>query len=80
MSTKDNEHPNEILTERELEVLVALASGEETAEIARRTGRSVSTVAAQRQSLCAKLGLSNLAELTIYALSWQLIPAPKIKE
>lgn len=61
------------LTDRELEVLCALAAGQTTAEIADHLALSTKTVRSYRTSTLRKLGLKNNAELTQFALREHLI-------
>lgn len=61
------------LTEREHEILVALASGESSDEIAARLSISKHTVARHRENLMRKLGLHNRSELVKYAIRKGLI-------
>ena len=61
------------LTEREQEILVALASGESSDEIAARLSISKHTVARHRENLMRKLGLHNRGELVKYAIRKGLI-------
>ncbi len=56
------------LTPRETEVLVRVADGQSTKEIAFELGCSVKTVETHRANLMAKLGINNVASLTKYAL------------
>ena len=51
------------LTAAEREVITALLEGQSYAEIARRRGRSVDTVAKQAGSVFRKLGVSSRSEL-----------------
>ena len=61
------------LTAREREVLVLVADGRHSAEIAARLAISVGTVEAHRRNIMAKLGLHTIAELTKYAVREGLI-------
>jgi two-component system response regulator NreC len=61
------------LTQREQEILVALASGETAEEIAARFSISKHTVARHRENLMSKLGLHNRGELVKYAIRKGLI-------
>jgi two-component system, NarL family, response regulator NreC len=61
------------LTQREQEVLVALASGENSDEIAARLSISKHTVARHRENLMNKLGLHSRTELVKYAIRKGLI-------
>jgi two-component system NarL family response regulator len=56
------------LAPREREILVLIADGKRSAQIAERLSISVGTVEAHRRNIMAKLGLHNVAELTKYAL------------
>ncbi|MCM0082436.1 response regulator transcription factor [Geomonas sp. Red32] len=57
-----------LLTEREREVLVLLASGRKSKEIATILDISAKTVESHRAHIMKKLGLNNIADLTRYAL------------
>jgi len=61
------------LTPREHEILVALASGDSSDEIADRLSISKHTVARHRENLMRKLGLHNRSELVRYAIRKGLI-------
>ena len=63
------------LTEREQEILVAVASGESNDEIAARLSISKHTVARHRENLMSKLGLHSRGELVKYAIRKGLITA-----
>ena len=56
------------LTDREIEILQAIAEGGTTKEIASRLSISVKTVETHRQQLMDKLDLHSVAELTKYAI------------
>ena len=60
--------PSSVLAKREREVLVLVAEGLRSSEIARRLGIRVGTVDAHRRNIGRKLGLRSVAELTKYAL------------
>jgi len=64
-----------VLSAREREVLVALASGRSVQEIAFRFQRSPKTINNQRTSVLRKLGLRNTAELTRFAIRCGLLAA-----
>jgi DNA-binding NarL/FixJ family response regulator len=64
------------LTLRELEVAQLLAEGRVTKEIGEILGTSVKTAATHRSNLMRKIGVHNLAEMTLYAISHHLIEAP----
>ena len=61
------------LTQREQEILVALASGESNDDIAARLSISKHTVARHRENLMRKLGLHSRSELVKYAIRKGLI-------
>jgi two-component system response regulator NreC len=61
------------LTQREQEILVAVASGESSDDIAVRLSISKHTVARHRENLMRKLGLHNRGELVKYAVRKGLI-------
>ncbi len=61
------------LTPREQEILVAVADGESTEEIAEKLSISRHTVARHRENLMQKLGLHNRSELVKYAIRKGLI-------
>jgi DNA-binding NarL/FixJ family response regulator len=56
------------LTDREREVLKAIASGLSTKEIAANFGVSVKTIETNRQNIMKKLEVHSVAELTKYAI------------
>jgi DNA-binding NarL/FixJ family response regulator len=58
------------LTEREREVLDALAQGLGTREIAELLSMSAKTVDSHRRNMREKLGLSSAADLVRYAIQW----------
>lgn len=57
-----------LLTDREIEILQAIAEGGTTKEIASRLSISVKTVETHRQQLMEKLDMHSIAELTKYAI------------
>ena len=63
-----------VLSSRELEVFVQIASGMTRQQIARRHSVAVTTVAAQRMAILAKLRLRSGSELAYYAVKHRLIP------
>jgi len=69
------EAPEACLSNRELQVLVALAQGATTREIATALQVSVSTVETYRSRVLEKLGLRNVADITRFAIRRQLIAA-----
>lgn len=58
----------EILSAREIEVLVLIAQGMINKEIADRLGISLTTVISHRKNITEKLGIRSVSGLTIYAV------------
>jgi two-component system, NarL family, invasion response regulator UvrY len=67
------ERPHDLLSRREFEVFVAVASGKPVSLIAADLGLSVKTVNNHRASVLAKLGVKSTAELVRYALRQNLV-------
>lgn len=59
--------PHELLSDREYQVFLELASGSRPVDIAVKFKISAKTVATHRSRILEKMGLSNNAELTLYA-------------
>jgi len=73
---KDADRPlHTHLSDRELEVLLLLASGHRPTEIATKLALSVKTVSTYRARVLAKLDLTNNAELAVYAARHKLLDA-----
>jgi DNA-binding NarL/FixJ family response regulator len=64
------------LTPRELEVLGLIARGQPNKEIAFTLGVSIKTIEKHRQSVMDKLGIHDIAGLTRYAVSKNLVTSP----
>ncbi|MEO8449399.1 MAG: response regulator transcription factor [Gemmatimonadota bacterium] len=64
----------ELLTRREREVLVGIATGKGNKEIAADLGLSVRTVESYRETLIRKLGIPSVAGLTRFAIEARLLP------
>lgn len=64
----DIEHPPELLTSREREVIQLLAEGRTSKEVAVTLNLSVKTAETHRTNLMRKLGLHSVADLTRYAV------------
>lgn len=62
------DRPHERLSDRELQTLVMIASGKKLSDIAQQLSLSPKTVSVYRARVLEKLGLSNNAELTVYAI------------
>ena len=67
--------PHETLSQRELEVLVGMASGKSSTEIASGMRLSIKTISTYRARILRKLRLKVNAELIRYAVQYQLIPS-----
>lgn len=72
---KSNEenNPGEDLSEREIEVLIALVHGLANKEIADKLHISIHTVLSHRKNISRKTGIRSQSGLTIYALSEKII-------
>ncbi len=64
---------HEFLSDREMQVLVLIATGKVNADIADHLSLSVNTISTYRARILEKLGLNNNAELTRYALDNNLV-------
>jgi DNA-binding NarL/FixJ family response regulator len=73
------EQPATYLTLREQEVVQLLAEGRVTKEIGEILGTSVKTAATHRSNLMRKIGVHNVAQITLYAISHHLIEAPSFQ-
>jgi DNA-binding NarL/FixJ family response regulator len=67
--------PQELVTQRERQVLIQIASGRSNKLIARTLGLSVKTVEKHRANLMRKLTLHNTAAVTMFALKHGFIDA-----
>jgi two-component system, NarL family, invasion response regulator UvrY len=65
---KGDKPAHEFLSDREMDVLLKIASGKTVSEIADELSLSVNTISTYRTRLLEKLSLHNNAELTRYAL------------
>lgn len=65
--------PARRLTRQELAVLIEVASGHRTSDIARALRRSPKTVEKHRTSVQRKLGLRGVAQVTAYAIMHGLV-------
>ncbi|SIN64237.1 two component transcriptional regulator, LuxR family [Parasphingorhabdus marina DSM 22363] len=73
----DEEKGQEKLTQREAQILFAIARGETNATIARRLGISANTVDNHRSNIMRKLGAHSVAELLALALREGLLDSAK---
>lgn len=70
---REEKPAHETLSDREMQVLQLLSSGETVSEIAVSLSLSVNTISTYRNRLLEKLYLNNNAELTRYALDNKLV-------
>ncbi|MCC7542937.1 MAG: response regulator transcription factor [Deltaproteobacteria bacterium] len=68
------EHPHHLLSPREFEIFILLASARSVSEIASQLGLSVKTVSTHRTRLLEKMALRTNAELMQYAVRHGLLP------
>ena len=69
---KSDRYPHEKLSEREFTVLLKIAEGFTTAEIAEQLKLNPKTVGTYRSRILEKMGISTTAELTRYVIEKQL--------
>ena len=69
---------NSILTEREIEVLKAVALGHSNKEISSALSISTHTVITHRKNITSKLGIKSIAGLTIYAVLNNIISSEEM--
>lgn len=71
----DRERPlHELLSDREYQVVLMIASGKTVSEIASALSLSVKTISTNRSRALAKLGMKTNAEITHYAIKNGLVP------
>ena len=63
------------LSPRQIEVLVRVAEGRRTREIAEQFGRSAKTVESHRSAVMKRLGLADVAAVVRFAVQMGLVPA-----
>lgn len=73
LATDDLPKPEDLLTPRQLEVLCLLARGLSSKEIGFNLGLSPKTVDVHRAAVMTRLGLSDVASLTLYAVRSGLV-------
>ena len=72
------EHPQVLLSAREIEVLVLITKGLINKEIADKLNISLTTVITHRKNITEKLGIKSVSGLTIYAVMNGYIEADRI--
>jgi two-component system, NarL family, invasion response regulator UvrY len=70
---KESQHPHELLSDREYQVMCMIASGKTVGKIATELNLSVKTVSTYRARILEKLEMANNAELTRYAIKQGLV-------
>lgn len=65
--------PEELLTSRQVEILVLIASGHATKEVAFKLGLSPKTVDVHRARIMERLGINDVAGLTLYSVRHGLV-------
>jgi len=73
LANDNQKPPQELLSDREFQVLRLIASGKIVSEIARELSLSVKTISTYRSRILEKMGLRNNAELMHYAMQHQLV-------
>lgn len=73
MEERKNIPLHELLSDREMQVLHLIATGETVSEIAEEISLSISTISTYRTRILDKLNLNNNAELTRYAIENSLV-------
>lgn len=68
-----NMHSHEILSNREHQVFLLIASGQNVSDIARKLSLSVKTISVYRAIILKKMNLKNNAEITHYAFKHHLV-------
>ena len=69
---------SEVLTDRELQILQLLGSGQSTRKIAELLSLSFKTIEAHRDNIKRKLGLQDAVELVHYATTWSQEQRPHL--
>jgi two-component system, NarL family, invasion response regulator UvrY len=73
LSTDTQKPAQELLSDREFQVLRLIASGKIVSEIAKELSLSVKTISTYRTRILEKMALRNNAELMHYAMQHQLV-------
>jgi len=73
LDTDVSKQPHELLSDREYQVMLMLASGKTVSQVADELCLSVKTISTYRSHILEKMKLKNNAEITLYAVQNQLI-------
>ena len=68
----DGQAPHDLLSDREFEVMLMIASGKTVTEIGKKLSLSVKTISTYRRRILEKMGLRSNADLTQYAIARDL--------
>lgn len=68
-----NQQQHTVLTDREFEIFKLIASGNTVSEIGKELSLSVKTVSTYRTRILSKMGLRHNAEITHYAIKYNLV-------
>ena len=69
----ESQAPHELLSDREYQTMLMIASGKTVSQIAEELSLGVSTISTYRMRILEKTGLKNNAELTHYVLEQRLL-------
>lgn len=73
LDNPENKPPHELLSDREYQTLLLLASGKTVSQIADELSLGISTISTYRVRILEKMAIRNNAELTHYAIEHKLI-------
>jgi DNA-binding NarL/FixJ family response regulator len=73
LGTDPGKSPHELLSDREYQVMMMLASGKSVSEIAQELCLSVKTISTYRSRIMDKMNMKKNAELTLYAVQNHLL-------
>jgi DNA-binding NarL/FixJ family response regulator len=68
-----NRHPHELLSDREYQTMLFIASGKTVTQIAEELSLSHPTISTYRARILQKMGMKNNAEITNYAIRQNLV-------
>jgi len=68
-----NKPPHEMLSNREFEVFLLIASGKSSLEIANQLSLSANTISTYKTRLLDKMNLRSIADITRYAIEYNLV-------
>ena len=74
LGRETNKRPHQLLSDREYQVMLMIASGRTVSEIAQELMLSVKTISTNRARSLQKLGMKSNSEFTYYAVKEGLVP------